>query len=248
MAALVIGLVALIGGVALGSGSSPLSWFDRFTSDDPPATEVAQNLPAQTDDAAALPDATTEDPAASGDSDEASGESNGPDPNAPAVSVDPTETPLPTAQPTTENDVATRSPTDVVTAFLQRWMDGDYDGMYDLLTAPARATTTRQEFIDRYEGIASEAGITEVDASLSGEATLETQVPIHVKVASSYLGEIEQDNTVQARQEDDHWLIDWTPSLIFAGLEDGCIDYTEIGSSRGSILDTNGVQLAYEGI
>ena len=32
------------------------------------------------------------------------------------------------------------------------------------------------------------------------------------------------------------------------GLNDDCIDYTELGSSRGAILDKNGEKLAYEGV
>ncbi len=162
--------------------------------------------------------------------------------------LDPTETPAPALEATTENDIVTQSPTDVAKAFAQRWVDGDYDGMYDLLTTNARAQTNRTDFIDRYEGIASEAGITDVSITMSGEVNLDTQVPMHVTLTSSYLGAIEQDNTMQTRQEDGRWLVEWTPSLILTGLGENCVDYTELGSSRGAILDTNGVELAYEAV
>lgn len=244
LAALLLTVVAIVGGVALARGESPLSWFDRSSSNNPANGDVAQTDPPAGDNAPVVIERATETPTALPEPTE----QNGPDPNAPAVSLEPTATPEPTAQPTTLPDTDTDSPTDVVKTFAQLWVDGDYDGMYDLLTTDSRAHTKRQDFIDRYQGIADESGISSVAVTLSGESNLDTQVPIHVKLSSSYIGDIEQDNTVQTRKEDDRWLIEWSPSLIVAGLGENCIDYTELGSSRGSILDKNGEKLAYEGV
>lgn len=243
LAAVLIGVVALVGGVALGRGESPLSWIDRGGSSTVPSGEVAINDPPGEDAAAVAPvatDAPTSMPEAT--------EPQGPDPNAPAVPPEPTETPEPTAQPTRVPDTITDTPEHVVAAFGELWSAGDYDAMYDLLTIDSRAATKRQDFIDRYAGIADEAGITSVSVESSGEISLDTQMPIRVTLGSSYVGDIEQENMVQLRKEDDRWLIEWSPSLIVAGLGDDCVDYTELGSTRGSILDTNGEKLAYEGI
>jgi hypothetical protein len=241
VAAVLLALVALIGGISLGRGESPLSW---FRSDDPPSGEVAQTDPP-VDNAPVVIESSTQAPTATTAPTE---EAQGPDPNAPAVAP-PTETPAPTeVAATAEVNTTTDSPTDVVHAFAQLWTDGDYDGMYDLLTTTARAKTKRQDFIDRYQGITDEAGITGVTVTMNGQSNLDTQVPIHVVLKSGYVGDIEQDNTVQTRQEDNRWLIEWTPSMIVAGLGEGCVDYTELGSSRGSILDKNGEKLASEGV
>jgi penicillin-binding protein 2 len=244
VAGVLLATVALVGGVALGRGESPLSWFDRSGSGNANNGEVAQTDPPADDNAPVLIEAATETPVPTLEPTEA----QGPDPNAPAVSLEPTETPVPTEAPTTTPDTTTDSPTDVVTAFARLWVDGDYDGMYDLLTTDSRAKTKRQDFIERYQGITDESGITDVSVEMAGQSNLDTQVPIHVKLSTSSVGDIEQDNTVQTRQEDDRWLIEWSPSLIVAGLGEDCIDFTELGSSRGSILDTNGEKLAYEGV
>jgi penicillin-binding protein 2 len=244
VAAVLLAVVAIVTGVALGRGESPLSWFDGLRSDEKTGGEIAQNDPPA-EDAPVVIEGSNETATATT---EPTQEAQGPDPNAPAVSLEPTETSVPTEEATTTPDTTTDSPTDVVQTFAQLWADGDYDGMYNLLTTTARAKTNRQDFIDRYQGITDEAGITGVTVTMSGGSNLDTQVPIHVVLGTSTVGDIEQDNTVQTRQEDDRWLIDWSPSLIVAGLGENCIDYTELGSSRGNILDKNGEKLAYEGV
>ena len=245
LAAVLLAFGALIGGIWLGSGESPADLLNRMRGNETPSGGVAQTDPPQTDPNSLVVASATDVPTATTQPDEPA--ANGPDPNAPAVSLDATETPEPTLQPTSETDVVTTAPADVTKAFVQHWVDGDYDGMYDLLTTKARAQTSRRDFIDRYEGIAAEAGITNVAVTVNGGGT-NAQIPIHVTLSSSYVGEIEQDNTIQTQQEDNRWLIEWSPSLIFTGLGENCVDYTELGSSRGDILDKNGEQLAYEGV
>lgn len=246
LAAVLLAFVALIGGIWLGSGESPASLLDRMRGNETPTGVIAQTGAPQGENQAVVIDSATEVPTATAEPEEP--EAAGPDPNAPAIDPNATETSVPEIEPTTENDVVTTSPAGVIKAFAQRWVDGDYDGMYDLLSTNARTQSSRTDFIDRYEGIASEAGITNVSVSMNSDAGSNPQVPIHVTFTSSYLGDIEQDNSILATQEDDRWLVEWTPSLIFTGLGEDCIDYTELGSSRGAILDKNGVELAYEAV
>lgn len=172
--AVLLGSVALVGGVALGRGESPLSWFDGLRSNENSGGEVAQTDPP-VDEAPVVIESATDVPTATAAPTE---EAQGPDPNAPAVAP-PTETPLP-EEATAAPDTTTDSPTDVVQAFSQLWADGDYDGMYNLLTTSARAKTKRQDFIDRYQGISDEAGLTGVSVKMSGQSNLDTQVPIKV--------------------------------------------------------------------
>src|SRR4051812_25827355 len=74
--AVLLGLVALIGGVALGRGESPLSWFDGVRSNENNGGEVAQNDPP-VDEAPVVIDSATEAPTATTEPTE---EAQGPDP------------------------------------------------------------------------------------------------------------------------------------------------------------------------
>ena len=65
------------------------------------------------------------------------------------------------------------SPRDVVETFGARWAAGDYSGLYELLTADAKASITRQDFVDRYEAIRAEAGLTAVKLTVTGDTTLD---------------------------------------------------------------------------
>ena len=54
-------------------------------------------------------------------------------------------------------------------------------------------------------------------------------------------------NTIHLVREGAEWHVDWTPSLIFTQLGDGCVDFMVENVRRGSILDRNGDPLAYDG-
>jgi penicillin-binding protein 2 len=251
-----LSVAAVVGGVALGRGESPSEWFDRSSPREESPAQVSQTLPVDDADENEQPasnvieissDRETESSNSSSDtvvnpqSQQAASDTGGGGASGqPAAAQSDSDS--------DQNAEESGSPIDAVTAFAERWVDGDYDGLYDLLTEESQESVARQEFIDRYTGIAEEAGLTSVAVTLSGEANLDTQVPIHVKLESSRVGTIEQDNVVQTRREGGDWKIEWTPSLIIAGLDEDCIDYTEEGAHRGSILDRDGEPLAYEGI
>jgi penicillin-binding protein 2 len=140
------------------------------------------------------------------------------------------------------------SPLVVAQEYADRWTSGDYDGLYDLLSSEAQAGIERQDFIDRYVAIADRAGLTEVRMELTGEPNLRTEVPIKVTMQSSKVGEIVEDNVIRLVKEGGEWKVAWTWSLYFRDLgTDGCIEFTETSSKRGSILDRNGKALAMDG-
>ena len=113
------------------------------------------------------------------------------------------------------------SPRNVVETFGARWAAGDYGGLYDLLTTTAKATITRQDFIDRYTGIQEEAGLTSVKFTVTGDPNLDATVPVKVEYTSSKVGNFEEENSVKLAKEGDSWNVEWTPSLIFNQLGDG---------------------------
>jgi len=143
--------------------------------------------------------------------------------------------------------VAESNPADVAQAYAAAWSKLDYDSLYGLLTASAQKSITRADFVARYQAIATESGITRVKATVTGQPDLDTKAPIKVEMTSTKVGAIAEDNAIQLRNDGGLWKVDWTPSLIFTGLGANCVDFTADPITRGSILDRNGVKLAYDG-
>jgi penicillin-binding protein 2 len=249
--------VALIAGIALGRGESPIDWLDEFrdspsTTLDPREQQAIDSQSSESSDPGPAPQSSepespesiaegsvalaqqTDEPG-EGATDDNAGEPAESPPAGDEASEEPAEAEL-------------AGPVDTVELFVDQWADGNYDKMYDLLTAEAQDSIGRQEFIDRYTGIMREAGVVEVSVTLAGSASLETETPIQVEMDSSRVGKISQENIVPTRQEDGVWRVAWTPSLIFAGLGESCIEFTNTSLPRGSILDRDGDQLAYEGV
>ena len=116
--------------------------------------------------------------------------------------------------------------------------------MYQLLSPNAQAVTTQADFVARMDAIASEVGITEVKVTVEDGPDLDLNVPIKVTYSTGTVGKFSQDNTLQMVQEANEWRFDWSPSMIFTQLGDGCVDFMVENVRRGSILDRNGEPLA----
>lgn len=155
-----------------------------------------------------------------------------------------------------------RTPLETAQRFLDLWQEQEYGEMYGLASAEARATISKEDFIKRYEAIAEEATITGIDYEVAAETAADaTGVPVTVTIHTTFFGDIRQDNTVpvvrdevalaaspeatpERRQE---WRVDWSPSLIFAELDDrSLVHFFREVPRRGSILDRNGKELAVD--
>lgn len=134
--------------------------------------------------------------------------------------------------------------------------------MYDLVSAEARATISKEDFINRYIAIAEEATITGVDYEIPpGIPDGSTEVPVTVTIHTTFFGDIIQQNVVPLVEEETtlpaspeatpqvsrEWRVDWIPSLIFEELDDRTLVhmFTEV-PRRGSILERNGRELALD--
>ncbi len=139
-------------------------------------------------------------------------------------------------------------PAEVATAYVERWSDGDYEDLYDLLSTDARAAIGRGEFVERYQGVVERAGLSELTATVEGPPNLQGEVPIRVDFQSSIVGSFSESNVLPLTREGGGWAVAWTPSLIFKDLGgDGCIDVAVDQPARGAILDRDRHQLAYDG-
>ena len=154
-----------------------------------------------------------------------------------------------TVQPTpTAIDLGSGTkPKDTAENWATVWSNGNYDQLYDLLTAEARSRITREDFVARYEGIAVEAGIVTVEARIDGGNDDDELFPLKVTIESSRVGVITDEYLLALVPEGDRWGVDWTPSLIFSQLGDGYVQWTSDVPARGRVLDRKGRPLAMTG-
>jgi penicillin-binding protein 2 len=155
----------------------------------------------------------------------------------------------PTPQPT-----ATPTPPPVKPAaqkFLSAWQAGDYDTMYGLLSAEAKARIDRASFAARYEAITKEATITAVHPTITQTGTPEAgrvRVDFDLDLETRLVGSLRHQNHLSLLLERSEWRVDWTPSAIFAPLgEKNLVHLFPRSSTRGLIYDRYGEALAREG-
>ncbi len=148
------------------------------------------------------------------------------------------------ATPTSVNTAALKTPEQVAAAYVKFWSASNYSDMYQLLSSTSKQVVNEKDFVDRYQGIATEVGEESLTATVTNTQQNNTRVPIHVVWNSGKVGEIQQDNVVTLVQDGDAWRIDWTPSMIFNNLGDGFVRYIPEVPQRGRILDRKGRPLA----
>lgn len=153
-----------------------------------------------------------------------------------------TYTPVPTA-----TAVDTSLPTSIAGNWMAHWEAGDYASMYALTSNATHQDMTEEEFVERYQNIENEAGLTNVNADVTGEASLEGAVPFKVTFTSSLIGEMAEENELFFTREGDSWKVVWTPATIFKDLgTSGCVHFSSEVMNRGRILDRNGKVLAQD--
>jgi len=155
-----------------------------------------------------------------------------------------------------------KTPLETAQRFLNLWKEKKYGDMYDLVSAEARATISKEDFVKRYNAIADEATITGTDYEAGPNVVKDdTEIPVEVTIHTDFFGEIKQANRVTLVREDvalpaspeatpdirKEWRVDWRPGLIFAELDDkSLVHFFSDVPRRGSILDRNGEPLAVD--
>lgn len=167
-------------------------------------------------------------------------------------------TPKPTPEPTAE---------DAIGAYLKDWQQLDYAGMYAMLTPDARTKLTAEQFAERYgkiyEGIkASKLVIEDVSPAPAGSSSAAPSAtasagPVVQKFQfavqmETVAGPVTFKHEGTARKtldgEEQHWRIDWDPSMIFPEMKDGDkVRVQTLASERGEIVDRTGEGLAVNG-
>lgn len=169
-------------------------------------------------------------------------------PAAPPPPGEPTATAEPTPTPTPIPPGLLSAPKRAAEVYVEAWSHGAYNQMYDLITKAAQEQISREDFVARYEAIAVEAGIISIDAKVVSGQDDDRIFPIKVDFESSRIGKFTDENQIPISREEGEYRVDWSPSLIFAGLGDGYVEWTSEKPERGRILDRKGRPLAETGI
>ena len=155
-----------------------------------------------------------------------------------------------------------KTPLETTQRFLDLWQEQEHGKMYELVSAEARASISKQEFVKRYNDIADEATITGIDYELGPNVVDDdTEIPVSVTIHTSFFGDIDQAQRIILVREEvtvsasagttperrEEWHLEWSPSLIFTELDDrSLVHFFTDTPRRGSILDRNGKELAVD--
>lgn len=150
-------------------------------------------------------------------------------------------------------------PEDRFSTYVKLWNDQKFEEMYSYLSAEAKDSIKRDEFVERYKKIYSDLGITNLKVTYEKPAeeeernkkVTEANLPFTVSM-DSVAGEISFEHdarlTKEEREDNTNWYLNWDSTYIFPDLKDG--DKVGINTTtpkRGDILDRNGLELATTG-
>ncbi len=159
--------------------------------------------------------------------------------------IRPTFTPLPTATPT-----PLPSADGVAQAYLNAWVNEDYETMYGLLSSDSQARVSTELFRAKYTRPMLEATVQEVEAQLQSllhdgpQATTTFQSTWHTRL----FGPITANNNLRLKFVDGRWGVEWQPTLVLPQLgEDVTLAFLSEQPARGNIYDTSFHALATQG-
>jgi penicillin-binding protein 2 len=161
---------------------------------------------------------------------------------------EPPATPVPTQPLPTATPVPKRAE-DTAIAFFAAWQQNQFSAMYDLLSADAQASISRDAFVRRYTNIHDGIGELKLSVQTNGPATQPDQIPFSVTRNLAVFGDVTETNTLPLVQDPSgDWKVAWQPGLIFNGLSaTSTVRVTPDIPKRGRILDRTGAPLADNG-
>lgn len=129
---------------------------------------------------------------------------------------------------------------DTARAFLKAWSEGDYSAMYTMLAPSRQETITAEQFVTRYKNITLEATIRSVKPVVNTvhEEGNEAEVTYTVTMETYAVGNLQHDNKMLLRRENNRWGVLWNPGLIFPQLAaGGTVKFFPLVSARADIFD-----------
>ncbi|WP_431799634.1 penicillin-binding transpeptidase domain-containing protein [Halobacillus andaensis] len=149
-------------------------------------------------------------------------------------------------------------PENTVEDYMEAWENEDFGEMYELLSEESKKQISQEDFEERYTAIYD--GIEMNNLSITYESSEEEQdydkedtPSYNYEVGMETLaGQLDFSHTAELvyeeGEDESSWAMEWDPSMIFAGMEEGdTISAESIAAERGEILDVNGEPLAENG-
>ncbi|MEW5956690.1 MAG: NTF2-like N-terminal transpeptidase domain-containing protein [Chloroflexota bacterium] len=130
--------------------------------------------------------------------------------------------------------------------FLSTWSTGNYDATYDLLTDTARASLSR----DHYLNALNEATVTTVQTELLSllHDGPQAQAGFRARWQINRFGALDFDNTMTLLWAGERWGVDWSSKLVLPQLGDDLnLVLLDQNPERGHIYNQNGLGLAVAG-
>jgi len=136
-----------------------------------------------------------------------------------------------------------------VRAFLDAYNNGEYSGMYAMLTKVSQASVTAESFVKQYTDAINNLSLARLEYAIRATNTNPdaAEVGAHVIYHTVIVGDLERDLTFKLTREDGGWKIDWNDGLILPDMAGGkklAMNYTT--PKRGDINDINGNPIAKE--
>lgn len=129
---------------------------------------------------------------------------------------------------------------DIARAFLKAWSETDYNAMYTMLAPSRQETTTIEQFVARYKGIATEMTLKSVRATLQSarEEGNEAEAKYTAVLETHLFGTLPYEYTMLLRREQGRWGVLWNPGLIVPHLASGgSVRFQPSVPARADIFD-----------
>ena len=140
-------------------------------------------------------------------------------------------------------------PEEVLDTYFSYINDQNYEAMYEELSSSSKESVSQEDFITRnqniYEGI--DSSNIKINVKEVTNEDDKKKVSYSEEMVTS-AGTISFDNEAYFVKEDKEYKLEWSSELIFPQLkEDYKVRVETLSGKRGSILDRNGNELAYDG-
>lgn len=137
-------------------------------------------------------------------------------------------------------------------SYKELWINSDYEGMYDMLSAKSKEYIDKETFVERYSNIYGAINVSDMEISINDEENRDRkslEIPFTMN-AKTIVGDMEiTDFDISLVEEDKTYKIIWDESLIFPDMIAGDkVRVEDNFSKRGSIFDRTGAPLAQDDV